>query len=233
MFRVILVSQQPLYLSGWLGSINKIAQADVFVILDTVQYAPRSFNNRNKIRTKHGWQWLTVPVLSKGYRDKQFIDIEIDNSTDWRRKHLKAIELAYNKAKFFDLYYPQLETIYATPWGHLSRINQTMLRWVLTQLGITTRILQAYSLSIFGVGCERVVDMCDKIPGVEIFLVGAGAEPYTDIEGLKAIGVETVFQGYNHPVYEQVYPNFEEGMCIIDLLMNEGPNSLRILRGVT
>ena len=229
---MILVSQQPLYLAGWLGSMNKIAQADIFVILDTVQYVPRSFNNRNKIRTKHGWQWLTVPVFSKGYRDKKFIDIEIDNSTDWRRKHLKAIELAYSKAKYFDDYYPQIERIYEIAWEHIADLNQAFLRWSLTQLGITPRIVSATALDLFGVGCERVIDMCEKIPGIDIFLVGAGAEPYTDVEGLKAVGVETVFQSYYHPVYKQCHPHFEEGMSIIDLLMCHGPDSLNILRGI-
>ena len=228
---MILVSQQPLALGGWLGSINKIAQADVFVILDTVQYVPKSFNNRNKIRTKDGWQWLTVPVLSKGYLDKQFLDIEIDNSTDWRRKHLRTIELAYSKAKYFDDYYPKLEQIYEWKWSHLTILNETLFRWSLTQLGITLRIESAQKLMLEGVGSDRVIDMCKKIPGIDIFLVGAGAEPYTDVEGLKAVGVETVFQGYNHPVYEQCYSGFESGMCILDLLFNEGPNSLKILRG--
>ena len=48
---MILTAHQPVYLP-WLGLFDKIAKADVFVIFDTVQYLPKDWMNRNKIKIK-------------------------------------------------------------------------------------------------------------------------------------------------------------------------------------
>ena len=58
-----LSSHQPEFLP-WLGYVSKATMADVYFILDSVQYVKDVFQNRNKIRIKQGdgWQWLNVPV---------------------------------------------------------------------------------------------------------------------------------------------------------------------------
>ena len=55
---------QPQYLP-WLGYLDKLDSADVFIILDTVQFKKHEWQNRNRIRTKEGWQWLTVPIIDR------------------------------------------------------------------------------------------------------------------------------------------------------------------------
>ena len=52
---------QPHYLP-WLGYLAKWAAADLFVFLDTVQYEKSGYQNRNRIKTRDGPRWLTVPV---------------------------------------------------------------------------------------------------------------------------------------------------------------------------
>src|SRR3972149_1189934 len=91
---------QPQYLPG-LRLFDKIARADVFVYLDTVPMESSGFENRNKIKTAQGWQWLTVPVKRKGYQQKAINKIKIDWSTEWRKKHWRTIYLAYSKASHF------------------------------------------------------------------------------------------------------------------------------------
>ena len=58
---------QPTYLP-WIGYFSLIKNVDTFVFLDSVQFAKRSWQQRNKIKTSDGTKWLTVPVLSKGKR---------------------------------------------------------------------------------------------------------------------------------------------------------------------
>lgn len=57
----IISGHQPVCLP-WLGLLHKALLADRFVFMDDVQYLRQDWNNRNKIRTPGGWQWLTVPV---------------------------------------------------------------------------------------------------------------------------------------------------------------------------
>ena len=54
---------QPSYLP-WLGYFEQMSRSDKFVLLDDVQYTRRDWRNRNRVRVKKGWAWLTVPVLS-------------------------------------------------------------------------------------------------------------------------------------------------------------------------
>ena len=93
---MILTAHQPVYLP-WLGLFHKIALADEFVIFDQVQYLPKDWMNRNKIKTQIGSIWLTVPVLRKGHRELKTSEIQINNSVDWRKKHLRSISINYQK----------------------------------------------------------------------------------------------------------------------------------------
>ena len=65
---MILTAHQPVYLP-WPGLFHKIAISDSFISFDQVQYLPKDWNNRNRIKTPDGPIWLTVPVLKKGYLD--------------------------------------------------------------------------------------------------------------------------------------------------------------------
>ena len=61
---MIVAIRQPQYLP-WIGYFDKLDRADVFVLLDNVQYKKNEWQNRNRIRTSPGWQWSIVPVLYK------------------------------------------------------------------------------------------------------------------------------------------------------------------------
>ena len=61
---MIVSINQPAYLP-WLGYFHRIAISDLHIILDHVQFEKNSYTNRNKIRTPEGWNWLTVPVVTK------------------------------------------------------------------------------------------------------------------------------------------------------------------------
>src|ERR1035437_4150954 len=98
---MILTAHQPAYLP-WLGYFDKIIKSDIFVYLDTVQFEKNSFTNRNKVKTPQGAAWLTVPVKIKGHIGKTMMEIEIDNSQDWRKKHLNTIFMNYKKAARFE-----------------------------------------------------------------------------------------------------------------------------------
>ena len=53
----------------WLGYFEQIANADVFVFLDTVQFVARSWHNRNRLKGSDGQHfWLTVPIAARPKR---------------------------------------------------------------------------------------------------------------------------------------------------------------------
>jgi len=97
---LIAAIHQPQYLP-WLGYIDKMDKADVFCFLDNVQYKKNEWQNRNRVKTVGGWQWVTVPV---SYKFPEKINaVKINNSVNWRRKHLQALVTNYGKAPYFSL----------------------------------------------------------------------------------------------------------------------------------
>ena len=78
---------QPTYLP-WSGYFGLISHVDLFILLDTVQFAKRSWQQRNYIKTKQGPQLLTVPVFSKGKRDQLIKDTLIDTSRKFQESLL-------------------------------------------------------------------------------------------------------------------------------------------------
>ncbi|QTA79487.1 WbqC-like domain-containing protein [Desulfonema limicola] len=96
---------QPQYLP-WLGYFDKMDKADVFCYLDNVQFKKNEWQNRNRIKTSKGWQWITMPVC---YRFPQKInEVEINNNVKWQRKHLQALITNYSKSPFFEKFLPFL-----------------------------------------------------------------------------------------------------------------------------
>jgi hypothetical protein len=91
---------QPGYLP-WLGFFEQMYRSDVFVIYDDVQYDKEGWRNRNRIKTSKGIQWLTVPVVIKFEEHPLINEIKINNTVNWRKKHLSSINQNYSKASFF------------------------------------------------------------------------------------------------------------------------------------
>lgn len=224
---MILTAHQPVYLP-WIGLFHKIAVSDAFCYFDDVQYQIKDFNNRNKIKMISGETWLTVPVLTKGYREKKIREIEINNSIDWRKKHWKSIYLNYKKAPFFDKYSGFLEEVYKKDWQYLADLNEYMLKWFLEQLGIRVKYFRASGLKFKGYKSGLVLDMCEKLRA-DIYIFGALGKDYAEKEKFSAAGVKIYFQDYRHPIYRQEGKDFLPYMSIIDLLFNEGDKSLEVL----
>ena len=224
---MILTAHQPAYLP-WLGLFHKIALADRFVSFDQVQYQPKEWINRNRIKAASGPLWLTVPVLRKGYLEKKICDIAINNDTPWARKHWKSLQANYAKAPYFLKYADFFEDTYSRQWETLVELNEYMLRWFLDTLGIATAVDSAADHDFRGQKEELVLDMCCQMRA-GVFIFGAQGKDYADEAASRAAGVTPFFQDYRHPVYPQLYGDFQSHLSIVDLLFNCGDDSLDIL----
>jgi len=224
---MILTAHQPVYLP-WLGLFHKIALSDVFVSFNQVQYLPKDWNNRNKIKTQNEPIWLTVPVIRHGYRDKTISDIEINNDIPWRRKHWKSIYLNYKDTRYFNKYASFLEDTYQQEWNKLTELNEYMLRHFLEFLGIEVNFFDASQFKFQGRKNELVLDMCTQLKA-DTYIFGALGRDYADAKSFDERGIRLIFQEYKHPFYEQLYGEFVSHLSIIDLLFNCGESSLSVL----
>lgn len=230
---MIVAGHQPNYLP-WLGFFHKIATVDAFMLVDTVQFVKRGtfgWMHRNRIRTNtpEGWQWLSLPVQSKGKREQTCAEAELQNQQDWRRKHWSAIEFNYRKAAHFDAYAPAFLAIYEREWTHLAALSHALVQAACDALGITTPIVRSSEVGVGGEAHELLANICRHY-GASTYLSGKHGADYLDLDVMNRKGVEVVFQEYTHPIYAQCQPGaFQPYMCVLDLLFNEGPRSLEIL----
>jgi len=224
---MILTAHQPVYLP-WLGLFHKIALAETFVYFDQVQYLPKDWMNRNKIRTKSGSIWLTVPVLRKGYRDLKTSEIEINNSINWQKKHLRSISLNYKKSPYFENYIPFFEEVYSRKWEFLGDLNEYMLKWFLDELGIKVNFLNAKNFKFEGEKSSLILNMCKKLDA-STYIFGTLGKDYANVHEFEKNNIKLIFQDYNHPKYSQLYNEFVSHLSVIDLLFNHGPKSLEII----
>lgn len=225
--RTVLTAHQPVYLP-WLGLFHKISLADTFVSFNRVQYLPKDWNNRNRIKTADGPVWLTVPVLRKGHREKPLDEIEINNALPWQRKHWRTLEAAYRRAPHFSAYAAYFEEVYAREWRTLAELDEAMLAWFLETLGIAVRVLRASEFDFKGTKSDLVLDMCVQL-GADAFVFGSLGRDYARVDDFAERGIEVVFQDYRHPVYPQLHGEFVPFLSVVDLLFNCGPDSLAIL----
>jgi hypothetical protein len=134
---------QPSYIP-WRGYFDLIHRADVFVFYDDVQYDRHGWRNRNRIKTQHGTQWLTIPVRSKGNRAGLMIrDAQIDNDSSWAHKHLATLRHSYASAPHFTRFLPWLERMYGSPPPLLADLTIASTIEIASTLGITTVTLSA------------------------------------------------------------------------------------------
>lgn len=224
---MILTAHQPVYLP-WLGLFHKIAISDAYCYFDDVQYLVKDWNNRNKIKGQNGEMWLTVPVLTQGYREKSIRKIEINNSIDWRKKHWKSIFLNYKKAPFFNKYADFFEDTYKKEWQYLTDLNEYMLKWFINELGIKVKYYKASELNFKGHKSDLVLNMCKKLKA-DLYIFGALGKDYAEEDDFKKKNIRIYFQEYKHPIYFQLHGAFIPNMSVIDLMFNCGPRSLNII----
>ena len=225
---MIIAIHQPNYLP-WLGYFYKMTNCDVFVLLDDALHSKSSFTNRNKIKTREGTKLLSVPLSTKEVKINELI---ISNDQKWQSDHWNIIENSYQKAPYWEEYIVYLrEILTKKSWTYLCELNFALIWLIKGILGIKTEIMTSSMLKIGNhTGSERNLAIC-KYLDADVYLSGEGARSYNDEESFEREGIKLVYIGFQHPVYHQLWGDFVPNLSIIDLLFNEGEESLSILKG--
>lgn len=219
---------QPHYFP-YAGFFHKLSLADAYVIMDDVQYDKR-FTNRNRILTPQGWIWLSVPI-KKEHKFLPNMSVEINNDVDWRTLHWKQISLSYVNTPFFRLYKNYLEDLYRKEWRYLFELDFETLTKTTEWLGLELQTVRESTLGIRGTSTERLVEVC-KALGADTYIAGRGSVNYMHEKLFEANKIKVEYQDYTPSPYPQRFSTaFVPDLSIIDMLMNVGPNSLKLIKG--
>ena len=214
----------------WKGYFDAINMVDEFIIYDDMQFTRRDWRNRNKIKTKDGLIWLTIPVEVKG-KYFQKINETVISDPNWGMHHWKTIQYNYHKTPYFTLYKDQFEEAFLNnDKKYLTNINHQFIKLVCGILGIKTPIRFSEEFELKEEKTERLVDICKKI-GATDYYSGPAAKAYMNESLFANENINIHYFDYSgYPEYPQLFNNFAHDVSIIDLLFNEGENAKKYMK---
>jgi hypothetical protein len=228
----------------WLAFFDKLVRAEVFVLLDSVQFERNSFTNRNLVKTANGPVMLTVPVGLRGHLGSTIARTPVADD-NWRRKHLKTIEQAYARAPRAAELMPELAELYdgrriggqaegrglvghvcaerLAAYGSVGELNEQHLRFWMQTLGIKTPLVRSSDLDLAEteVGSDLILAICRKLDA-DGYISGPLGRAYIDEARFARAGVDVEFQAFPHPTYQQLHGDFVAGLGIVDFVLNGG-----------
>jgi len=223
-----VVIHQPDFLS-YLGFFHRLLYADLFIVLDDIQYvnSSRSWTNRDKIKTQNGEKWLTVNV-EKSSRNSLINQIKISNTVDWKRQNLNLLKQNYKKSQYFDEIFPYVEKLYAQNLEKLADFNMASISMLLELFDIKIDIKYSSSFKTLKTKNERLVDLLTMVDASHYFS-GIGAKDYHQDKPFLDANIKVVWQDFQHPVYSQLYGDFIQNLSSIDLFFNCGIEQSRMI----
>jgi hypothetical protein len=216
----------------WKGYFDLIRAVDEFILLDDVQFTKRDWRSRNRIQTRNGMAWLTIPVHTRG-RSAQLIEETQIADPGWARRHWQTIQRAYARAPFFEQYAVVVEPLYAgLSSDRLSTVNHSFIATLAKALGIHTSLRWSSGFQPCGGRNERLIDLCKKTGATE-YVSGPSARAYLDLGAFARAGIAVRFADYRgYPEYAQLHTPFEHAVSVLDLLFCTGPRAMEYMKDV-
>jgi hypothetical protein len=214
----------------WKGYFDLINSVDEFVLYDDAQFTRRDWRNRNVIKTSSGLKWLTIPVETKGKFHQKICETRV-SEPDWPRRHWSRIAGSYAQAAHFADFGGRVEALYqGLDEAMLSGINGHFLSAIMGMLGIRTKLRRSSEFALLGDKSERLLNICRQA-GADTYVSGPSAKAYLDTGLFERAGVRVEWMDYSgYPAYRQLHGEFEHGVSVIDLILNEGSNATRFMK---
>jgi len=202
------------------------------IILDDVQFSKQSWQQRNRIRTPNGLQYLSVPVKTAGRLGQKILSCELVEQP-FVKKMVKSLWANYAKAPFFECVIGELEATMelAVSTNSLVEFNCALISWMANRLGVTTPMIRASTLGVGGQRGEHVATICESV-GADRYLSPSGSEGYLleDKDAFEQRGISVRLQVFEHPRYVQRFAPFIPYACSLDLIFNVGPTAPEVMR---
>lgn len=171
----------------------------------------QSYRNRCYIYGANGKLCLIIPLKKQHGEKTPIREVEIDYEKHWQKIHFKSIESAYRLSAFYEYYADEFKALYEIEIPLLFDWNMRLLELLLKLTGITHK--------------PELTETWIKDPGSIAMDMRQSIHPK---ERLMKSDPD-----FSPSPYQQVFQErngFIPNLSIMDLLCNEGPHALDILR---
>jgi hypothetical protein len=225
-----IVISQPMFFP-WVGLLEQVSLADVWVHYDDVQFSKGSFTNRVQVKAPEGTRWLTVPLEGQKLGDR--IDEVATSSDPFRARHLAMLATLYRDAPFKRDMLALVEEVYAEDTTSLADIAiksfDVLVRYFELGAHPTCR---SSGLDVPGSSSERVLDLVTRLGGTE-YITGHGAKNYLDHDAFEERGVSVSYMLYGRRPYPQLHGEFTPFVSALDLVANRGRDGREVMTSRT
>ena len=206
----------------WVGLLEQIRLADVYVFYDDVQFSKGGFVNRVQLKSQKRRSWMTVP-LSNHTLGQPINDVKIQSKQKWVEKHLALLKQNYEDAPFYDDALSIMESTYSKPHNVLSELARDTMLGLANYFDITSgkEFINVEELGINGKSSERVLEIVKTLGGTA-YITGHGAKNYLDNEAFERSGIEVKYMDYQCKEYPQQFGDFTPYVSALDLVANCG-----------
>jgi hypothetical protein len=173
-----------------------------------------------------------IKLLTKNKFNQKINDVEIDFSNFKVSKFLMLIKNSYKKSSYFDLYYEKIQKLFSKNHLYLSKINEDLIIDICSMLDIKTKFYKASSMLLSDElkNADLLSEICKKKKCTQ-YISTYGASLYMgDMRKFPDTNININYFIYENKKYNQIGDQFIPNLSMLDLLFNEGPNSLKIIR---
>ena len=226
---MIVSIAQPTFFP-WIGYYNIIKNSDTFVFLDNVKFEKHSWQMRNRVKNSSKQDdsqvWMFIPT-SDVPSDTLIKDVLIDNSKNWKEKHIKTLENNYSKTFQQTKFLPQ---IYDRRWNKLVDFNIESIIECCKYLKIKTKLIKASDMLAVGKKGDLVLNICKELNANEYFST-IGSKDYLEdyTSGFDDAGIKITYHDYTHPIYKQKGNSFLPNLSVLDLILSELDNAYKFI----
>jgi hypothetical protein len=134
---------------------------------------------------------------------------------------MERLRHAYGKAPFYKENKSFVEELYDTKPALLADFTIASTMQISKALGIGTRYLRSSELKVSGTKTDRLIGVLTKV-GATHYISGPSARAYIEESEFAKAGISLEYMTYDYAPYEQLYPPYEAGVSILDLLFMKG-----------
>jgi WbqC-like protein len=211
-----LMAQQPNY-APYLGFFDRAARADVVVLQDDLNYTKQEWQNRNRIRSRDSWRWLTIPVHGSHRRA-----IQDTHPVDglWLARHMRILRQEYPGAQSHERVDDLASELAPFRTAPLAIINETLIRYLLRMLSVSVHVVRESELGIPQImePNRRLMLLCDRL-GCERYLSGMGAHNYIQPDLWRAADVYLDEHLFVPVPYGEHRERWQPNLSVLDLVL--------------
>ena len=220
----VVISQSMLF--PWVGTLEQMCLADVFIHFDNVQFSKGSFTNRVQLKTKNGSRWMTVPLMDHKF-GQAINEVRVQPSEKWVSQHLGALKLSFAGAPYASEALNLASTVYSKEYEDIGSLSRQSMLSLADYYGLmeNTDMIDATSLNIGGSSSERVLEIVKAVNG-SCYISGHGALNYLDHDLFEQAGIKVAYMDYMLTEYPQNYGKFNPYVSGLDLVANCGSGGI-------